>query len=326
MSSAGHPGASIWRSWGGDGTLNACASALVETGLPLGILPLGTGNDLARTLAIPTALEAAADVIVAGRQMHIDVGEVNGVPFLNVASIGMSVQLAEELTADVKRRFGALGYLVAAMRTLRKARSFRASIASPAGQVHVRTLQIAVGNGRHYGAGMTVAAHARIDDQLLDLYSIETSRIWRIALMARALAQRPTYRVAGGASRAGRQLPGGHEPSHARQCRRRTADEHAGAVHTPPVGARRVRPRAIPRLKSMTQCCIIPRFGAPRCRLLAASKKTCDTGDAGVDARTGVVPGRLASAIGRPDKARGVQRRWLGRFRGRERSRSGAGR
>jgi YegS/Rv2252/BmrU family lipid kinase len=172
---------------GGDGTLNAVVAPLLEQALPLGILPLGTGNDLARTLGLPADLVEAAGVIVAGHQMRIDVGDVNGIPFLNVASIGMSAQLAEELTTDVKRRFGALGYALAGIRTLWRAHAFSAWITGPNGTVRVKTLQVAVGNGRHYGAGMTVAATARIDDQLLDLYSIETTRIWRLALMARAL-------------------------------------------------------------------------------------------------------------------------------------------
>jgi diacylglycerol kinase (ATP) len=172
---------------GGDGTLNACAAALIKADLPLGILPLGTGNDLARTLGLPTTLPEAAGVIADGHLMRIDVGDVNGLPFLNVASIGMSARLAEELTGDVKRRFGAFGYALAGFRTLVRAHPFRARIKSPGSSVRVRTLQIAVGNGRHYGAGMTVASTARIDDQLLDLYSIETTRIWRLALMLRAL-------------------------------------------------------------------------------------------------------------------------------------------
>ncbi len=73
---------------GGDGTINAAARGVLDTGLPMGILPLGTANDLARTLSIPADLDAAADVIAAGHRRRIDVGEVNGHPFFNVASIG----------------------------------------------------------------------------------------------------------------------------------------------------------------------------------------------------------------------------------------------
>src|SRR3712207_6143705 len=63
---------------GGDGTLNAAVDGLVDAQLPLGILPLGTANDLARTLGIPTDLAAACQVIAAGQRRQIDLGWVNG--------------------------------------------------------------------------------------------------------------------------------------------------------------------------------------------------------------------------------------------------------
>ena len=103
---------------GGDGTLNSAAPALTETGLPLGILPLGTANDLARTLSIPTDLREAAQVIVNGHVRRIDLGEVNGKPFFNIASLGLSVKMTRELTHDVKRRWGKLGYALATCRAL----------------------------------------------------------------------------------------------------------------------------------------------------------------------------------------------------------------
>ena len=79
---------------GGDGGLRVAAEGLAATGLTLGILPLGTANDLARTLAIAHDLDAAVDVILAGHRRRIDLGSVNGLPFFNVASIGLSTELA----------------------------------------------------------------------------------------------------------------------------------------------------------------------------------------------------------------------------------------
>ena len=78
---------------GGDGTMNSAVDALVECKLPLGILPTGTANDLARTLEIPTDLAAAAAVIGAGRRHAIDLGCVNGKYFFNAASIGLSAEV-----------------------------------------------------------------------------------------------------------------------------------------------------------------------------------------------------------------------------------------
>lgn len=168
---------------GGDGTLNAAAGGVVKTGLPMAILPMGTANDLARTLRIPENLDQAADIIIAGKQTRIDLGEVNGHPFFNVASLGLSVDLARGLTPEVKRRWGKLGYALAAFKVLRQARRFRAEIISEAGPVRVRTLQIAVGNGVHYGGGTVIQADATIQDGRLDLYSLELRNVWKFGLM-----------------------------------------------------------------------------------------------------------------------------------------------
>lgn len=165
---------------GGDGTLNAAAPALKDSGLPMGILPLGTANDLARSLGIPADAADAARIIAQGQVRRIDLGEVNGHLFFNVASIGFSAELAQELRAEAKQRWGKLGYAIAAFRLLRRARPFTAWITQDGEVRRVRTLQISVGNGRHYGGGMTVASSARPDDGKLDIYSLEVAHWWRL--------------------------------------------------------------------------------------------------------------------------------------------------
>src|SRR5215213_1555043 len=125
---------------GGDGTLNAAAEGVIEADRPLGVLPMGTANDLARTLGIPPDLDVAARVIAAGRTRRIDLGFVNGHPFFNVASIGLSAELAQKLTREVKRRFGKLGYAMAAIRVLARARPFHAEIVSETESIRVKTL------------------------------------------------------------------------------------------------------------------------------------------------------------------------------------------
>ncbi|MFG1291640.1 lipid kinase [Xanthobacter versatilis] len=172
---------------GGDGTLNAATSGLFDTQLPLGVLPLGTANDFARTLAIPSDLAAAADVILAGAPRPMDLGEVNGHAFLNVASIGFSADLARALTHEAKRRFGVLGYGIVAARLLMQSRLFTAFIEHDGTVEQVRTLQVSVGNGRHYGGGMTVEATATADDGRLDFYSLEVDHWWRLLALLPAL-------------------------------------------------------------------------------------------------------------------------------------------
>lgn len=172
---------------GGDGTLSAALAGLVDAGLPVGILPLGTANNLARTLGIPTELAEAVKVIAAAATRAIDLGRVNDRYFLTTASLGLSVRITEEISDEEKARWGRMAYARAALRVLRDARPFRATIRYDAGTLETRTVQIVVGNGRFYGHAMTVAEDARIDDQQLDFYSIEVRHWWRILTLLPAL-------------------------------------------------------------------------------------------------------------------------------------------
>ncbi len=171
---------------GGDGTINAAGRGLLQTGLPFGVLPLGTANDFARSIGVPLDVEAAADIIGDGHVHRIDVGEVNGHPFFNVASVGLAADLARGLTPGAKRRFGRLSYALSALRLLLQARPFHATLLIGYDRTMVRTMQITVGNGRYYGGGNVVAPDARIDSGHLNLYSLEFAQVWRMALMLRS--------------------------------------------------------------------------------------------------------------------------------------------
>jgi YegS/Rv2252/BmrU family lipid kinase len=168
---------------GGDGTLNAAADALIAAGLPLGIIPLGTANDLARTLGIPTDIAAACRVIAGDRRQRIDLGWVNGKHFFNVASLGLSVQVTELLCGHTKRRWGVLAYAVAALKALARLKRFSVQLRIDDQQpLELKTLQVAVGNGKYYGGGLAIAQEARIDDQMLSIYSLEVQHWWQAPL------------------------------------------------------------------------------------------------------------------------------------------------
>ncbi len=172
---------------GGDGTLNSAAAGLFETGLPLGVLPLGTANDFARTIGIPTDPRAAAALILSTTPRQTDLGEVNGHLFFNVASIGFSAELASELTEHAKKRWGTLGYAIVAARLLARSRLFTAYVEHDGSVEEIRTMQVSVGNGRHYGGGMTVEETATADDGRLDFYSLEVDHWWRLLALLPSL-------------------------------------------------------------------------------------------------------------------------------------------
>lgn len=157
---------------GGDGTMNAAAPALMTLERPFGLLPLGTANDLARTLGIPFDAAGAAEVILARHSRRIDLGLIDGQPFFNVASIGLSAEVARahEEEGARKRRLGLLNYPLSAWQAFRRHRPFRAELIIDGEPMKIRCVQVAVGNGRHYGGGLTIDEAAEIDDGWLRVY------------------------------------------------------------------------------------------------------------------------------------------------------------
>ena len=127
----------------------------------LGLLPLGTANDFARTLEIPSSLEAACATIAQGKVVDVDLGLVGDNYYVNVAAVGLSVEATRSLSPRLKKSIGPLAYPVAAMTAFFKHEPFVARLSFPERDhepvEYGRLLQVAVGNGRFYGGGMVVA-------------------------------------------------------------------------------------------------------------------------------------------------------------------------
>jgi diacylglycerol kinase (ATP) len=165
---------------GGDGSVSSVVDFLAGRDTVLGLLPLGTANDFARTLGIPEDVEEACQAIAGGKIVDVDLGLAGDNFYVNVASVGLSVGTTRALSPWLKKSTGPLAYPLAATRAFFKHEPFSARLVFPDEDnepvEYDRLLQIAVGNGRFYGGGMVVAPESGIDDRTLDIYAIELGR------------------------------------------------------------------------------------------------------------------------------------------------------
>lgn len=169
---------------GGDGTISSAAPALYQHQLPFAILPLGTANDLARSLGMSGNLLEAFQLIVKNHRSRMNLGVVNGHYFFNAANIGLGVRVTHELTPEIKKQWGVFSYLAAVFAALKKNRKFRATIRVDDKPYTVSSIQLAVGNGRYYGGGNVIDEYSTIDDGKLCLYSVPPLTPWELLTLA----------------------------------------------------------------------------------------------------------------------------------------------
>jgi len=187
-SAAARNGVDLLVAWGGDGTVNGVACAATAANIPFAIVPGGSGNGLARDLGIPFDPIAALTVAAAGRVRRIDVGDLHGSLFFNVAGIGFDARIAERLAMPGARR-GLLGYVIATMEELRHyepgAYSIRGAF-DVHGTAHMpdiverSALFIALANSRQYGSGAQIAPTALLDDGMIEIVVVEPQSGYRI--------------------------------------------------------------------------------------------------------------------------------------------------
>ncbi|HEU4557730.1 MAG TPA: YegS/Rv2252/BmrU family lipid kinase [Longimicrobium sp.] len=167
---------------GGDGTINEVVNGLVLGGEPgastaprLGIVPLGTANDLAGGLGIPTGdVEAALAIAVAGVHFSVDVPTVNGRCFLNVSTGGFGAEATEDAPTGLKNVLGPVAYVITGVKKFVRLETSRARFTAAGETLHDgEFLVFAVGNARRTGGGIHVTSQAEMDDRLLDVCIIE---------------------------------------------------------------------------------------------------------------------------------------------------------
>lgn len=157
---------------GGDGTLIGAIGQALARNLPLGIIPLGTFNELARTLEIPLEVAGAIRIIHEGHLRTIDVGRVNGAYFVNESSIGISSRISRLQTPELKQHFGFLGVAATALQAYRHSKPIHAEVLYDGGRVTLKTIQLTIANSHRFGGFLDVEG-AAIDDGWLDLYSVD---------------------------------------------------------------------------------------------------------------------------------------------------------
>ncbi len=165
---------------GGDGTISSTAQSLYRYRLPFAILPLGTANDLARSLGVPTNLNEAFELILANNLRWIDLGSVNDHYFFNACHIGLGVSITHELTPELKKKWGVLSYCKAFLTALADSGEFAVELTVDQVTYRKRALELAVGNGRFYGGGNIVDEKSSIDDGLLRLSCIYPKTVWEL--------------------------------------------------------------------------------------------------------------------------------------------------
>jgi diacylglycerol kinase (ATP) len=179
---------------GGDGTLNEAMNGLAAAGalsnVVVGVVPFGTGNDFAAALGIPLETEPALDVLLEGRELRVDLGEVNGRVFVNTSGCGFIAEVSVAVTPQLKTIAGRLAYLIGGAQVLFDFEPVGASVTIAPGPVSLsRPLYaFAVCNSRLIAGGRLIAPDAVIDDGLLDVCLIEAMSALEFVALARKVA------------------------------------------------------------------------------------------------------------------------------------------
>lgn len=155
----------------GDGLIGAVGGAMAGAETPLGIVPSGRGNDLARVLGIPDDPIGAVEVLAAGHARRIDVGEANGKRFLGIVSAGFDSE-ANRLANETHFLRGNLVYAYAALRTLLGWKPARFTVRVDDERIRFTGYSVSVANSRAFGGGMYIAPNAELDDGEFDIVTV----------------------------------------------------------------------------------------------------------------------------------------------------------
>jgi diacylglycerol kinase (ATP) len=175
---------------GGDGTLNEVINGIARhaNALCVGLVPLGTGNDFARSLELPTTVDENIDILLSAETTPIDFVRVESDRtryFVNVSAGGFSGIVDEKLTPEIKRTWGPLAYIRSAAAALPELHAYRTELVfDDEERLSVDLYNVIIGNGRFVAGGLPIAPDANLSDGLLDVVLIPRRPAAEVALLA----------------------------------------------------------------------------------------------------------------------------------------------
>jgi diacylglycerol kinase (ATP) len=167
---------------GGDGSVHAVLPALVNSPTALALLPVGTSNVLARELGTPPGRKAVSGCLQAlqtGTLRRMDVGIVNGIPFVLMASTGFDAYVLPRVSEEMKKRWGVFAFIWTGLRELRHYQPTRYRVIGQAGEEELEAVMLVVSNTSRYGWFTQIAPSARTDDGELDIVWLPADAGWR---------------------------------------------------------------------------------------------------------------------------------------------------
>lgn len=167
---AAQKGADIICAMGGDGTVREVALGLMGTDAVMGICPCGTGNDLVRSLGIPTDIDTILNILLSGKVIRLNCAYANNIPFFNVAGFGIDVDVLDKVDYYKKNtKNGRLAYLKGLFAAIKGRQNRKVTYTLDDGEpVHTNAIMVAAGNGKFVGGGMIITPEADFTDDLLD--------------------------------------------------------------------------------------------------------------------------------------------------------------
>ena len=165
---------------GGDGTAFEVACGLMNTGMPLGIVPAGTGNDFIKTVGLPKKPLEALEVILTKQPRPVDVGGLNDRLFLNVCGTGFDVTVLGYTQAAKQYCRGLMPYLIGLIRGIAHYKPTHVRFTADGHTEEREVLICSIANGRFFGGGIAICPDASADDGLLDLVVVEHKPRWQL--------------------------------------------------------------------------------------------------------------------------------------------------